>query len=452
MPNETAPSLTQHFDGIAASLRDMQRNTGYTGVFEAFLGKGDGKGTILAPTGTFPLRQVWYHYYDSNNIKVQGLAPLGTGCDIYYANNASYEGLPIKVGYPPKQLGGDKLTVFGVSGASGQGMLGNQTSLEQTINAAASTGIEVATTDGVTSGSGILQLLVPPGSLTVNGTTATLVFPTASSGGGGGGGGIPTTPSYLPPLLVNTLLQYQKTSNQSLTASTANTIDFDQILLSQNVVGTPVTTGASWSFTAPIEADYYIAYLAYFTLPANVSLAYWISSSTGYVLTNQGIATSAAYSTEQLTVVHLAAGATCRVVFNPAAAGASININSVIEIGWNQVIPGAGSPTVIKKTVTSATTSFATTQLLSLPPNATITSVRVITPSSPGTLATTVGVVGGSTTAVTSTGDVNLLLPIPAFIPTYYVNSTTSAQNISAYFSGVAGLANQNIIFILEYV
>ena len=54
----TPGSLDQHLSRISETMRTIQRNVGYTGVFEALLGKGDGTGTILAPVGTFPIRQL----------------------------------------------------------------------------------------------------------------------------------------------------------------------------------------------------------------------------------------------------------------------------------------------------------------------------------------------------------------------------------------------------------
>jgi hypothetical protein len=461
MPNNSTPSIDQHLDRITAALKGQQRNVGYTDTFEAFLGKGDGSSSIIVSTpGVFPIRQVWYHYYDGN-IKVQGMAPLAAGSDLYYEDNASYLNLPIKVGYPPKQLGGDKLTVFQVSGASGQGMVGQQSPLEQKINKASKTGLAIATTDGVTSGSGILQLLVPPGSLVISDTTATLSFPTGSSsgggtttggGGGGGGGGTVTTPTYLPPLLVNTLLQYTKTASQTLTAATNNIVNFDSPLLSQNVVGTPVTTGASWAFTAPVAGDYYIAFQVYYTFASGISMSYGVQTTSGYVLTSQIIPTTTSGVLLQLETVHLPAGGTASVYMNPGTSGFSANIYSTIEIGWNTTIAGGGSPTVVKTTVTSSTTSFATTQILSLPPNATIYDVRIVPPTTPGTLQATIGTATGTTTDVTLSTDSDLSKGLIALIPCYWVNSGTSNQVVNAYFSGTAGATNQNVTFIVSYI
>jgi hypothetical protein len=72
---------------------------GYTDLQDAYLGKGDGSGEILATTAAYP-RSVWC-YQNTTEGRTVFTAVLSAACGIPYQDNPAYEGSAITIGYAP---------------------------------------------------------------------------------------------------------------------------------------------------------------------------------------------------------------------------------------------------------------------------------------------------------------------------------------------------------------
>lgn len=472
MPNiGRPPGLDVHLSAITETMKGIQRDVGYTQLKEVYLGKGDGTGTIMAPIGTFPLRQVWYHYFDGNNTKVQGLAPLDGNSGIFYEDGKKYEGMQVKLGMPPRQLGGDKLTIFGVSGASGQNVLSNSSPMEQKVNDAGTSKLSVSTADGVTTVNAVTQINFPPGWVTGAGSVANIVPPVGSGGGGGGGAGsVFSYFSILSPGTFSSAVVAQTSANQSNISGATARPNFDTILQQFGAAASPypnpITTGVgTWAFTAPASTVYYFGFELIADCPMSNITAKIVVVDPSFGTTSYNFG-SFVIDTVNPNVgilqgsVNINAGSTAYITYKQTITVGAYNTlqGSFVEVGWNQPLSGSsvvsGTSTVIKTLVTSVTTTFATTQIALLPPGFTIYDVRIIPAAgfNPGTLGVTIGTTGGTTTDVTSASDVNLALAKMAFIPAGWKNVLTTNQIVNAYFSGLAGANNQVLTFIVSFV
>ena len=106
---------------------------------------------------------------------------------------------------------------------------------------------------------------------------------------------------------------------------------------------------------------------------------------------------------------------------------------------------------VQETTVSAAGSTFSTTQLLSLAAGQTIYEIRIIPPGTPGSLQTTVGVTGGTSTDVTLTTDSDLSSTGMIIIPCHYKNAGSSAALINAYFTGTVGASGQSVTYMVFY-
>lgn len=110
---------------LAQTIKRTIATVGTTGTKTAYLGKGDGTGTITDSTAP-QLRTVWF-YADTEAGHELGTAILAESAGIPYEDNPQLEGLPIRLGFPP---GATELYVIGLNGIEGRRFAGNLTPLE----------------------------------------------------------------------------------------------------------------------------------------------------------------------------------------------------------------------------------------------------------------------------------------------------------------------------------
>lgn len=88
---------------LKESFRDIPRSIGarygYTDLQDAYLGKGDGSGEIIATTAAYP-RSVWV-YQNTTEGRTVFTAVLSSSCGIPYQDNPAFEGTAITIGYAP---------------------------------------------------------------------------------------------------------------------------------------------------------------------------------------------------------------------------------------------------------------------------------------------------------------------------------------------------------------
>lgn len=149
---------------LNAAFSEFQEKRLPRGRFTAYLGKGDGTGTIVNSLNT-AAREVFYYEKRGNTRSLAALAILGDSVGIPYMNSVANEGLPIVLEIPPGK------TQYYVTGLSGDAQA-YAASSGQTPSEQVSAGITQLTGD-VTAGPGagsqaatLANTAVTPGSYT----------------------------------------------------------------------------------------------------------------------------------------------------------------------------------------------------------------------------------------------------------------------------------------------
>jgi hypothetical protein len=361
-------SLSGSLSGIikqfADTLKQRERQSGYTDTFTAYL--GDNKGNITAPLVS-PGRQVWYYVGDSpGDPRYVGTATLTTN-DIYWGEDTAdrqQRDLAIVVGRAPASLHVEGYCVFGVSGSLGRVAQGNQTQTEKEIVIAQTPQLTVAATDG-TNINNVSLMVFPSGWVTANTSQANEALITPPSGGGGGGGSTP--PSTLSPV------KYHNATDQSTVitnpASTQQYLAFD----TKDLDGLPTCdfTPGYWEFVAPatgyytFTTDIYLGSNMDSTQQVFLSLNPVGHDALTYYQANMAFGTGGQIHLGGSRTVSLAAGtAICVLVTGPrykldgtTAVTLSCKTGSKIQVDWNDK---AGSALLPVRVITyvSGTSSY----------------------------------------------------------------------------------------------
>ena len=429
----------------AKKIADAHRQSGFTGTFTAYLGKGDGTGTIAAAL-TSPGRQVWYHERDAAGLpRAFSVATLLPQAGIAYPTTLmpSLEGLPIVVGYAPSAWKVPGLCVIGSGSAEGIAFTGDLTPIEKT---ALTSKLIVATTDGALSIPAVTKIIFPNGSLSSSAIAgqAIVTFP-IGSGGGGNGGGSGSAATGVDPYLQKAV--YVTSASTAIATTTAGTthVNFDtKTTDSKNAV----TTGANWIFTAPVTGLY------------TVTLSGITASGvgTGFVLFGVGpsnvvqlnLTTATAY-----TGTFLIAMQTGQILYLSsycATAGATIAIGATIEIDWQQYTPGSGNLFAQYLILSSVTVGTASYRLFTLGAGYTLLAFRVTAPvafpantiATLGTLATANAVLDNTVIDLSDT-DMSATWP-------NYKNATGASLPIYLYITFGTGTIPTTLNIDLEVI
>ena len=369
----------------AKRVSDAHKESGFTGTFVAYLGKGDGTGTIASPLSS-PGRQVWYHERDAAGLpRAFSIATLLPQAGIAYptALTPTLEGLAIVVGYAPSAWKIPGLCVIGSGSTEGIAFTGNLTPIETTI---ATSKLVVSTADGALSIPAVTNIIFPIGALTSSSIAgqAIVTFPVSTGGGGGGGGGGGTVAAAgIDPYTQKAVCVTSASTAMSNNTSGTTHVNFDTKTTDTK---NAVTTGTGWVFTAQVTGLHTVTLSGITASGVGTGFAIFGIGPANVVQLN--LTTATAYTSTFL--IAMQTGQTLYINLYCATAGAALATGATIEIDWQQYTAGAGNLFAQYLILTSILSTVPSYQLFSLGAGYTLISFRVTAPVlfPPGTTVT----------------------------------------------------------------